>query len=379
MPKEPLALISADWHVRKLDRTWYRRDEIYGDCGYSISQINNIADEYDVPNVFLAGDLFDTKMQQSDALRTMRLSLDRFQEQNRRVFYTQGQHERSAPPILSAMHPWPDYIHKSTIERGGLRFYGLDYCNPGDVQAELEAVPRHADILVTHQVWKDFLGEKHGDAWLRWAPNMRLLITGDYHSSFVRTVDDQLVLSPGSINMQDIGEEPVKYVYILFDDLSIERAQLKTRLRFEVTLNTTEDVDRFVDTWATNPARILQPGVPPNIAVNLLRVRYRADVPEARQRIEATVGTSAHLFLDTIRVQSPDQVSVEQERRLNAIMQGGLEGCIAEFYSDNTRVRDNAMRLARTTNIQTELLSIFQGLIHEHDRNREGTLPAPPV
>jgi hypothetical protein len=344
-----------------------------------VSQIADIADDYDVPNVILAGDLFDTKLQQSDALRTMRLALDRFQEQGRRVWYTQGQHERSTPPILSAIHSWPDYLHHATIERAGFRIYGLDYCNPGDVERELGNVPAGTDILVTHQVWKDFLGEKHGDAWLRWVPQeVQLTISGDYHKSFHRPVLGHHILSPGSICMQDIGEQPDKYVHILFDDLTSEAVRLKTRNYFEVTLSTTDDVDRFVDTWDANPSRALQPGVPPNIAVNILRARYRADLPQARQRVEATVGTSAHLFLDTLRVQASDQVSVEQERRLTAIMHGGLEGCIAEFYSDNTRVRDNAMRLARTTNIQTELLSIFQELVHVNDRNREGALPASP-
>jgi len=299
------------------------------------------------------------KLQQSDALHVMRLALDRFQEESRRVFYIQGQHERSAPPILSAMHPWPDYLHKTTVELAGMRVHGLDYCNPGEVESELKNIPEDIDIFMTHQVWKDFLGDKHGDAWIDWTFGNPLIISGDYHRAMVVTHGARTLISPGSLCMQDIGEIPVKSVYILFDDLSTECIQLRTRNYFENILNTTEELDEFVSTWDRNPARIPQSAVPSNIAVNLLRVRYRSDLPQARQRVEATVGTSAHLFVDPLKAIVTEQMNVEQSRRVEAVMQGGLEGCIAEFYSDNVRVRDYAIRLARASNIQTELLSIF--------------------
>lgn len=380
MAKEPLALVSADWHVRRADRIWYRRDEIFGDTGYSVSQIGGIAENYDVPNVILAGDLFDMKLQQSDALRTMRLALDNFEAQDRRVYYIQGQHERSNPPLLTALHPWPEYIHKRTITRAGYAIYGLDYCNPGEVEAELNAVPAGTDILVTHQVWKDFLGDKYGDAWFHQARNAPFIISGDYHkTSFTtHTSCNKQVMSPGSICMQDIGEDPIKYVWILFDDLSAERVRLNTRAFYRATLNTEEELNEFLDTWADNPARIPQQGVLPAIAINILRVQYRADLPSARQRIEALVGSMAHLFTDPIRPPAVEQVSAEQERRHEAVMHGGIEGCIAEFYSDNPRVRDHALRLARTTNIQTELLDIYRGIIDGPNSQREGSLQSTP-
>lgn len=378
MAKTPVALVSADWHVRRADRIWYRRDEIHGDTGYSVSQVSDIADDYDVPSVFLAGDLFDMKLQQSDALRTMRLALDEFQEQHRHVFYIQGQHERSSPTLLSALHPWPNYIHKMTIERSGYSIYGLDYCNPSEVEAELRAVPAGTDILVTHQVWKDFLGDKHGDAWFDWAAHANTIITGDYHRALTQQHQNKKIISPGSLCMQDIGETPIKSVCIVFDDLSTETVRLRTRNYYEATLNTDEELERFLDNWQDHPARVPQANVPPNISTNLLRVRYRADLPQAKRRLEAAVGLSVHLFTDAVRPQVAEQITVEQERRLQAVMAGGLEGCITEFYSDNPRVRDHAIRLARTTNISAELLAIYKEIIDGNDSCREGPLQNTP-
>lgn len=378
MAKTPLALVSADWHVRKADRVWYRRDEIYGDTGYALSQIGDIAGTHNTPAVILAGDIFDLKLQQSDALRTMRLILDRFEQQSREVYFVEGQHERSTPPLLSAMHTWPKHLHKHTEVLGGLRFYGLDYCNPSDVEAELKAVPDDTDVLVTHQVWKNFLGDKHGDAWFRWVNGTRLIISGDYHRAVYAQHEGKQVLSPGSINMQDIGEVPNKYVYILYDDLSVLPVTLKSRLYFEANVSTEEELENLISTWADNPARTPQPGVPTNIATNLVRIRYRGDLPQARQRLEAAL-VGVHLFIDAVRPPVAEQITMEQQRRVHAVMAGGLEGCIAEFYADDTRVRDNAIRLARTTNIQTELLSIYKDLLSDgNDGNREGTFSATP-
>ena len=374
MAKTPLALVSADWHVRRADRIWYRRDEIYGDTGYSVSQVCDIADDYNVPNVILAGDLFDMKLQQSDALRTMRLALDRFMENDRWVWYIQGQHERSTPPLLQALHSWPIYLHKQQREIDGICFYGLDYCNPGDVEAELKAVPAETDVLITHQVWKDFLGDKHGDAWVQWVNGDPLILSGDYHRSFIQTLSGKRLLSPGSLCVQDIAETPRKFVYVLFDDLSAEEIPLRTRNCYYYDIETEEALDEFLTKWQDNPARVPQPNVPTYIATNLLRVRYRGDLPQAKRRLEATVGSSAHLFADPIRAAVPEQITAEQQRRVTAVMNGGLEGCINEFYSDNPRVRDDAIRLVRATNIQNELLLIYKEFVDGNDSHREGTL-----
>lgn len=356
---KPIALISADWHARRADRVWYRRDAIVGDTGYSISQICDIADQYDVPYVWLLGDLFEQKLQQSDALEVMRKALDRFQARNRQVLFVQGQHERSSPPLLNAIHGYPIHVHKKIVHVAGMCVYGLDYCNPLEVAAELENVPQGVDVLLTHQVWKDFLGEERGDAWFSQASHVRVIATGDYHQTLYEKRGAHTILSPGSICMQKINEPPEKFVFILHDDYTVKQIKLKTRGYYAARLHTEAELNQFVENWSRHPSRAPQPDVPTYLSTNLLRVHYRADLPEARHRLESTVGAEAHLFLEPIPIET-QQIGIDAERRVSAVMSGGLEGCINAFYADNPVVHADALRLARTRDVQTELLEIFK-------------------
>ncbi len=373
---EAIALVTADWHVRKFDRVWYRRDALTGDTAWGIEQVLAQAEKFDVRSVLLLGDLFEQKLQQSDALATMREALDTLQQQERAIYYVQGQHERSSPPLLSAMHRWPQHIDGKTITMaGGLKIYGLDYKPPNEVRAALEAVPAGTDVLATHQVWKDFMGEDRGDAWFHWASSVPHILTGDFHQTLCEQRGQQQVVSPGSLCMQKIDEAPEKHVYILRDDMTVEAVRLHTRGYFEARITSSDELDRFLDTWTQHPARIPKQGVPPTVATNIIRIWYRADIPEARSRLEAQVRLDAHLFTKVVPVEE-QQVSVDTERRVRAVLGSGLEGCIRTFYADKAVVCEDAVRLARTRNVSDELLHIYKDRLYGTDRQRKGPLPA---
>jgi len=371
---EVVALVTADWHVRKFDRVWYRRDTLCGDTEWGIKQIRDIVHERSIKCVLLLGDLFEQKLQQSDALRVMRVALDDLERQRCNVWYVQGQHERSSPPLLSAIHDWPRHLDGviEILPGNDMLVYGLDYVPPTDVEEALKRVP-DADILATHQVWKDLMGSERGDAWLHWAGHVPYVLTGDYHRTLYEQRGQQSIMSPGSLCMQSIDEVPDKHVYLLRDDMSAEPVRLKSRGYFGARLYSEDDLIQFLDTWHQNPARIPQQEVPHSIATNILRVWYRADIPDAKQRIEARVQLDAHLFMKVIPVEDT-QITVDAERRAQAILNGGLEGCIRTFYADNPVVCEDAVRLARTRDIQEELLQIYKERLNGTDRQREGTL-----
>jgi len=367
----PLALVTADWHVRKADRVWYRRDELYGDTAWGVEQLVRLADKFDVPYVLLAGDLFEQKMQPSDALLVMRKALDRFEAQEREVLYIQGQHEKSAPPLLTAFHAWPDYIDNEKVELGdsGLTIVGLDYRNPTEVQAALRAV-EPADIIMTHQVWRDFMGEDRGDAWFSWLPaDIGVVLTGDFHQSVNEDRDGRTIVSPGSICMQNIGETPDKYAAILFDDMTVQLTPLTGRGYYETRLHDDKELTQFLDTWVAHPARQPKQGVPSEVSRNLLRVYYSTEIEDARQRIETAVAADVHLFLTAIAAEQGQLAVVDSERQ-QAVLSGGLEGCVDKFYRDNPHVHEDAMRLVRTNNLSDEITNIFKHRIsHGFDTN----------
>jgi len=374
MPKA-IALVTADWHVRKFDRVWYRRDTLCGDTTWGIQQVLTAASKFDACNILLLGDLFEQKLQQSDALASMRKALDTWQQQKRPVYYIQGQHERSSPPLLSAMHAWPQHIDGKTVSlTAGVTVCGLDYKPPNEVKAALEAGPSDADILATHQVWKDFMGEERGAAWFSWA-KPRIILTGDFHQTQDEQRGRQMIVSPGSLCMQSIIEPAEKFVYILWDNLTVERVPLKSRGYFEARINNPDELDAFLSTWKQHPARIPKAGVPPSVSTNIIRVWYRADIPEARQRLENIIGSEAHLFTKIVPVEDP-QVTADAELRVRAVLDGGLQGCIRTFYATNKDVCDDAVRLAGTHNVSDELLHIFKERLNGTNSNRKRSLQA---
>jgi hypothetical protein len=174
--------------------------------------------------------------------------------------------------------------------------------------------------------------------------------------------------------MQKIDEPPDKYVFILNDDMTAEPVRIPTRGYFEARIHNQEELDKFLDTWDQHPARMPKADVPPELCMNIIRVWYRADIPEARQRLESRVQLDAHLFLKMVPVED-SQMTADTAQRVNAVLNGGLAGCIRTFYADNAAICDDAVRLAQTRDIQLELEHIFKDRIHNGlDCIREGAL-----
>jgi hypothetical protein len=177
-----------------------------------------------------------------------------------------------------------------------------------------------------------------------------MVVTGDYHVHQAGVIDNKVFLSPGSIAMQKIDEAPDKYVYILYDDLSYKSVQLKTRPFVEVAIDTADELERFISEWDGVDAD--------GIDIPLYRVRFNAELLDAKARITRCVKHQAHLYLDPYRhvVDAPD-VSLSDIQK--AIDDNGLVGCIKELYGDDVSVMQAAIRLIESNNVEEEIKAIF--------------------
>ncbi len=220
-------LLVADLHLRNFDRTWMRYPDLRGDAGFAVEQIRDIARDHDARTLFLAGDIFNAKEQ-----RGLPLALARWLCQPGSfdtVYYVCGQHERMGndePELLTALHSEAYtadrviHVDQQCVELDGKYVYGLDYRLPRDVKAALEAVPPDVDILLTHQVWQEFMGETRGNARADWLDGQPLILTGDYHCHVItkwKNKQGELldVISPGPVCLQRINEQPDKYMVLL--------------------------------------------------------------------------------------------------------------------------------------------------------------------
>jgi hypothetical protein len=313
-------LITADWHLRRTDAAWAGRPQIRGDGAFGLTEILRVLHERqgEIDAVVVAGDLFDAKVQSSDAIELFRSFAEELHRAALPLYFVQGQHELSSPPPAAAIHP-ATAIHIDGVgfDWGGRFVAGLDYRHPGEVEAALAAVPASASLLITHQVWRDFLGEARGHAWAGWCP-CPLIVSGDYHVSVdaqpfpLPSSADGHLWSPGPLAPQSVSESPEKSVLLLDEGLDFERVPVRCRKIFAATVDHEATLEALVDKANVDRVCAPQAGVPAEVAVPLYRIKIDPDLPDAAERIQAAFAGKAHLFFTPISRREKEAAALGQ-------------------------------------------------------------------
>jgi len=330
-------------------------------------------DTYDCKYLLGLGDLFNVKSQRSDALQMMKYLTDQVRARDGHFLYVQGQHELSDPPLVSTICGTEShYINDVTMQLGDIRIHGLDYRNPLQVEEALRGLPE-ADILCTHQVWKDFMGDDRGHAKVEWVPECyKWILTGDYHETKVLEYGpNRHVVSPGSLNIQKVNETPDKFVYVWTPSGGLTKVPLKSRGVFKLLLQSEDDLDAFIAGCDNYAALIPQSDVPPEIAMNILRISYNTAIPNVVPTIERAIGGRVHLFWDPLVMETGD-VTLDQQQRQNAVMGGGLPACLREFYAEDgeSKLADRLV-LWESEDPKADLDTILQRVISETQQNED--------
>jgi hypothetical protein len=307
----PLFVFCADLHLE--DGAWTSRLNIYGDAYYSFQQIVDYCVQERLP-LILGGDVLEKKNNAARPIAKLCESLSRMQEAGLAVYYIQGNHEydRNAPWL--SVHSWPAHIHKKTVEFAGVKVYGLDWLPRGDVQAAFKDVPPDTKILITHQVWKDFMGSVgRTECELTDVHHAQTVLAGDFHvTSVAEGVNAQgqpvEMLSPGSTAMQDISESPEKFFFVICvnerQKIVFSPRKLKTRQLLTYTVKTPEQIDELcAGKLAKEISSVVHAAplyVPPELAKPLVRVRFDKQLADAYLRIMSAVADTAHLFCDAL-------------------------------------------------------------------------------
>lgn len=307
----PLFVFCADLHLE--DGAWSTRPGIYGDAYYSFQQIIDYCIKHRLP-LILGGDILEKKQNLARPIAKLCAGLTRMQDEELEVFYIQGNHEydRNAPWL--SVHPWPIHIHNVLYNVRGVQVYGLDWLPRGEIQAAFAAVPENTDILITHQVWKDFMGEVgRTECELTDVHHVQTVLAGDFHVTKVAEgVNAQgrpiKMLSPGSTAMQDMGEEQIKSFFVICkheDKIVFSPQRLKTRGAKTYVVKDPETLDELcAGGFAKDIAAMVQQaqagGYHADVQKPLIRVKFDKRLPDAFLRITTAVGESAHLFCDAL-------------------------------------------------------------------------------
>lgn len=306
---QPLFVFTADLHLE--DGAWSTRPGIYGDAYYSFRQIVDYCIEHKLPLV-LGGDVLERKQNQARPIAKLCEGLTRMQSADVPVYYIQGNHEydRNAPWL--SVHPWPKHMHLGGLfDINGAAVTGLDWLPRGDIQREFEKVHPDTEILVTHQVWKDFMGNiGRTDCDLTDVHRVQTILAGDFHvTKIVEGVGAQnqpvRMLSPGSICMQDNGECPEKFFFVIerteTGAIDFRGVKLQTRRFMEYIVNSQDLLDSLcAGKLAANIAEATDSSLPADISKPIVRVKFDKRLPDAYLRIVTVVGETAHLFCEAL-------------------------------------------------------------------------------
>lgn len=304
----PLFVFCADLHLE--DGAWSSRPGIYGDAYYSFEQIVDYCIERRLP-LILGGDVLEKKSNSARPIAKLFDGLTRMRSAAVPVYYIQGNHEydRNAP-WLSA-HDWPIHMHEASFDINGAKVAGFDWLPRGDIQEAFTRVPQNTDILITHQVWKDFMGNLgRTDCELTDVHHVQNVLAGDFHvTKTVKSVNAQgkpiTMLSPGSTCMQDMSESPDKFFFVIFKEsdgsIAFEPKKLKTRRFLNYVVKDQDTLDALCSGQLTKDINAqLDDTLPTHINKPLVRIKFDKRLPDAYLRLLTAVGDFAHIACEAI-------------------------------------------------------------------------------
>lgn len=308
---KPLFVFCADLHLE--DGAWSTRPGIYGDAYYSFQQIIEYCIEHRLP-LILGGDILEKKQNLARPIAKLCAGLTQMQDEELEVFYIQGNHEydRNAPWL--SVHPWPIHIHNVLYNVRGAQVYGLDWLPRGEIQTALAAVPENTDILITHQVWKDFMGEiGRTECELTDVHHVQTVLAGDFHVTKVAESTNAQgkpikMLSPGSTAMQDMGEDSQKSFFVICEhegQIVFSPEKLKTRGALTYVVKDADVLDDLcVGGFARDITALVSTaqtaGYHSDVQKPLVKVKFDKRLPDAYLRITTAIGERAHLFCEAL-------------------------------------------------------------------------------
>lgn len=376
-----LFVFTADLHLE--DGAWSTRPAIYGDAYCSFDQIIDYCIAHSLP-LILGGDVLEKKSNLARPIAKLCAGLSRMETANVPVFYIQGNHEydRNAPWL--SVHSWPQHIHCQTINIGRKNVYGLDWLPKGEIQAAFQEVPADTDILITHQVWKDFMGNVgRTECELVDVHHVQTVLAGDFHvTKTIEGVNAQgqpiKMLSPGSTAMQDMGEAQDKFFFVIeenADAISFTPMSLKTRRFIGYTVREQEMLDALCSGQLRDDIAALPTAdLPKDIQKPLVKIKFDKQLPDAYLRLMTAVGESAHLFCEALT-----ERSVQAHTAARVAAKNELSSVLAELLGDDTAAYALATSLLKTENIAKELDEQFSIYLNGENIDAALTVGSPEL
>lgn len=347
-----IAVASSDNHLQQ--RAWHGRRSLYGDAIWAFRYIAAHVCANPVP-LILAGDVIDKQENGSSVPGVIVDTLAALDSSGSPIYFIQGQHELQEDPWLTELdaHDRVWWLETGGRPVGDFHLSGLDWGPKDTLDERLAGIPDNTDILVMHQVCEEWMGSITDPelAWHQIPGGVRLLIVGDFHD-FSGVIyrenaagEPMKILCPGSTAMQSITEPVKKYFYEIYDDLSINQAEIPTRrVLAPPDLTSEAELDYVIEHLEAQIADSVEgaiaQGLPGYMHSPILYIKYAWDLPDAYARLTKAASDKAHLFLKELlpKVEETPEViaSIEERQR---VIDGGLLGGLADVAPDQESAR----------------------------------------
>lgn len=330
-----------------------------------------------VPYIFGAGDLIDIKKPPPEVVQFVRAQLDKLEKNSIEFFFIQGQHEYSPDlPWFCAIHDWPQWLNQRYVTiADNCNVYGLDWRPADAIPDAFENIPHDTDILLSHQVWEEFMGEKCGcECSFATVPHAHTVFTGDYHVNRHIKVkrlgeDDLEVISPGSTNMRKIDETQDKYFYVLLSDMTWKRIRIPTRRKFELSIHSETSLKHFPENYKAQLADVREYAktfhLDPKLTRPLFRVIYHDDIADAYKTIKDTVDPKdVELFLKPVPANAPEAIKVDRQAFDQASSRGlvAMLGTVVEQDSASYKILSRLLTCP-DTKLELQRMKKERGLV----------------
>ena len=373
-PKIALGAFSSDWHLKSYN--WASRPEIRGDAFRSAVYIKEWCIKKKLP-LYVLGDITDVRHPDAETVGVLMDIISDLEAADVPFLYLQGQHELNRTRPWASCHRHAFWLNKRDINVHGIILYGLDFQPQGELQKCLDEMPDDTDVLLAHQVWRERMGnlrtDEHRPAEGAFAdvPHVHMVISGDFHAHKTTKHNGKggqrmQCMSPGSTYYKTTDEDPKKYFYVLYNDLTFQSVPIPTRAVVRDRVGTDEKLTGIIEKF-TGTFKEVKPDDPDK---PIWYVEFRPTISNAMERLEQAAKDRAHIFLRPLKEKEPDvidvdTVSVEEENgdRGSQVMEDFITRVCKSPAVDLT-----ARRLSRAPNVREEVDQIVNEAITEADK-----------
>lgn len=259
----------------------------------------------------------------------------------------QGQHDRANPPILSAFDEYCQNLDRKYIKLDGVTLFGLNY-----IHSKEDIPTAAADIFVTHQVFKEFIGYQFGMFSISDFDSCKckIFVTGDFHKPYLIEEEKKKVISPGSLIPQSIDEFYPRSIFVL-EDFDVHELPLPGRDFFVKEVYQKEDLTRleeFISKYEPNKT------LPTDLQRPVVAVKFDSNIISA-QELKDLFGEKCIILPKIVATEQEDCESSSDPERLEEITS------IIDSLTENETVRFLCRRIIAEKDI-TAVKEFFEGV-----------------